>query len=61
MTASTVGGLRSADCYSEDGVAKVMFAENNNDIVIAAGFNGGGFKMAPAVGKQVLELFNKRR
>lgn len=51
--------LRSPDCYSPDGLGRVMKASSQNNIWLATGFSGGGFKMAPWVGKEMVALIKE--
>ena len=52
--ARLIGGLRHADCYSRKSSSPVHRLQGKYDrIVIAAGFSGGGIKMAPWAGSEV--------
>jgi glycine/D-amino acid oxidase-like deaminating enzyme len=50
------GGLRAADGYSSDGRGRVLAVDWNGPLLIATGFNGGGFKMAPWIGREMVRL-----
>lgn len=50
-----IGSLRSADCYSQHGEGFVSKL-NDQNIYIATGFNGGGFKFAPWIGMEMVKL-----
>jgi glycine/D-amino acid oxidase-like deaminating enzyme len=56
-----IGGLRSADCYSKDGLGRVQALNKDNSIFIATAFNGGGFKMAPWIGNQIVNLLKEAK
>jgi glycine/D-amino acid oxidase-like deaminating enzyme len=48
------GGLRHADCYCPGGHGRVgQVAGGPRGLLIATGFNGGGFKMAPWVAREI--------
>jgi glycine/D-amino acid oxidase-like deaminating enzyme len=55
------GGLRHTDCYSARGRGEVFRLPGAlSRIVVAAGFSGGGFKMAPWAGDAAATLVAER-
>lgn len=57
--ASATGALSHSDCYSEQPIG-VMGEQPGMPagMLIASGFSGGGFKMAPYVASQILQSIN---
>ncbi|MDP3704523.1 MAG: FAD-dependent oxidoreductase [Legionellaceae bacterium] len=53
-TSECVASLRSPDCYTKEGTGRVMAVDEAQRIFVATGFSGGGFKMAPWVGSDIL-------
>ena len=57
MSRTTFAGSRvSFDCYSSDGTGLVGYVDEPRGVLVASGFSGGGFKLAPAVGERVARL-----
>ncbi|AWZ06110.1 FAD-dependent oxidoreductase [Streptomyces sp. ICC4] len=48
------GGLRAAECYAPDTRARVGPLVGDPALLLATGFSGGGFKMAPWAATEVL-------
>ena len=56
-TSTLHGGVRSADCYSDDARGSVTaLADSEGTAFLATGFSGGGFKMAPWVAMEARRL-----
>ncbi|WP_436942774.1 NAD(P)/FAD-dependent oxidoreductase [Streptomyces sp. SudanB66_2053] len=53
---TSLGALRAAECYAPDDLARVGPISTVSGLLIATGFNGGGFKMAPWVATEVARL-----
>jgi glycine/D-amino acid oxidase-like deaminating enzyme len=53
---TSLGGLRAAECYASDDLARVGPSPADPGLLLATGFNGGGFKMAPWVAAEVARL-----
>ncbi|ALU41732.1 NAD(P)/FAD-dependent oxidoreductase [Pseudoalteromonas rubra] len=56
----SLGGYRCLDSYTQNGHGEIKFVNENENIVVAAGFSGGGFKLAPAIAQRVDELINHK-
>ncbi|MET8717887.1 FAD-binding oxidoreductase [Streptomyces sp. NPDC004735] len=54
--ASAVGGVTAYDAMSPQGPASVGVPPGVDGLVTATGWNGGGFKLAPAVGERAAGL-----
>ncbi len=50
------GGLRAAECYAPDARARVGPIAGDPALLLATGFSGGGFKMAPWAAAEVARL-----
>ena len=57
--APLAGGVLAYDSVAADGTAAVTAWPSPHGLVTAAGWNGGGFKVAPAVGDHVAELIRE--
>ncbi|MFG2906708.1 NAD(P)/FAD-dependent oxidoreductase [Kitasatospora sp. NPDC048286] len=42
-----LGGFRAAECYAPDGRGRVAWVPQEAGLMLATGFNGGAFKLAP--------------
>ncbi|MFB7505309.1 NAD(P)/FAD-dependent oxidoreductase [Streptomyces broussonetiae] len=51
-----LGGLRAAECWAPDGRARVTAHPDEPALLLATGFNGGGFKMAPWAAVEIARL-----
>lgn len=51
-----LGGLRAAECYAPDSLARVSRLYGHPNVLLATGFNGGGFKMAPWAAGEIVRL-----
>ncbi|WP_340377106.1 FAD-dependent oxidoreductase [Streptomyces sp. SS7] len=51
-----LGGLRAAECWAPDGRARVAAHPDAPALLLATGFNGGGFKMAPWAAAEIARL-----
>lgn len=59
-TSGLQGGVRSADCYSEDAHGCVTaLSDTERTVFLATGFSGGGFKMAPWIAAEVKRLIRQ--
>lgn len=59
-TSGLQGGVRSADCYSDDAHGCVMdLCDTDRTVFLATGFSGGGFKMAPWIASEVKRLIRQ--
>lgn len=58
LTSKLIDCLRSVDCYTpnSEGFVDLIGYEN---LYVATGFSGGGFKMAPWIGKQIAKLVSR--
>lgn len=54
------GSLESDDCYSDDGAGYIAALNEDKTIFIASGFSGGGFKIAPWVGNETVQLIKHK-
>lgn len=50
------GGLRADECHSPDPLGRVFRIPGPMDLLLATGFNGGGFKMAPWAAEKISRL-----
>lgn len=50
------GGYTSFECYSNDGRGYTGESESIENVIVASGYSGGGFKIAPYVGKKVFNI-----
>ncbi|MGW4233384.1 NAD(P)/FAD-dependent oxidoreductase [Streptomyces sp. NPDC004980] len=57
--ASAVGGVAAYDAMSPEGPASVGVRPEVDGLVTATGWNGGGFKLAPAVGERAAGLLRE--
>lgn len=53
---SHLGGLRAAECWAPDGRARVAAHPDDSALLLATGFNGGGFKMAPWAAAEIARI-----
>ncbi|MBG0855460.1 FAD-binding oxidoreductase [Streptomyces spinoverrucosus] len=53
--APVVGGVAAYDCLTTDGPGTVTAWPRPRGLVTAVGWNGGGFKLAPAVGRHTAD------
>ncbi|WP_329379758.1 FAD-binding oxidoreductase [Streptomyces sp. NBC_01351] len=53
---ASLGTLRAAECYASDPSARVAPVPGETGILLATGFNGGGFKMAPWAAGEIARL-----
>ncbi|MBT2406341.1 MULTISPECIES: FAD-binding oxidoreductase [unclassified Streptomyces] len=51
-----LGSLRAAECYAPDSLARVARVPGETGLLLATGFNGGGFKMAPWAAGEIARL-----
>ncbi|NUH39686.1 FAD-binding oxidoreductase [Streptomyces samsunensis] len=51
-----LGGLRAAECWAPGGRARVTAHPDAPALLLATGFNGGGFKMAPWAAAEIARL-----
>jgi glycine/D-amino acid oxidase-like deaminating enzyme len=58
-TARAVGGVTAYDAMAVGGDGAVTAWPQPRGLITAAGWNGGGFKIAPAVGDRVADLIRK--
>ena len=54
--AKAAGGRRRFDAYTEDEHGVIAACPNAPGVYWATGFSGGGFKLAPAIAKKIVEL-----
>ncbi|MGW5941868.1 NAD(P)/FAD-dependent oxidoreductase [Streptomyces celluloflavus] len=52
----SLGGLRAAECWAPDGGGRVVRHPREPGLLLATGFNGGGFKMAPWAAAETARL-----
>jgi glycine/D-amino acid oxidase-like deaminating enzyme len=57
--ARAVGGVTAYDAMAVGGDGVVTAWPQPRGLITAAGWNGGGFKIAPAVGDRVADLIRK--
>ncbi|MFD1830223.1 NAD(P)/FAD-dependent oxidoreductase [Streptomyces desertarenae] len=50
------GGLRAPECHAPGTAARVGPLSRDSSLLLATGFNGGGFKMAPWAAAEVADL-----
>lgn len=55
-----LGGRRAAECYAPDDLGRVRRLTDDGSLLMATGFNGGGFKMAPWAAQEVARLLEGR-
>lgn len=53
-----IGTSRAAECYSPDGLGHVARLPGLPEVLLATGFNGGGFKMAPWAASEITRLIS---
>ncbi|MFF4489517.1 NAD(P)/FAD-dependent oxidoreductase [Streptomyces sp. NPDC001544] len=52
----SLGGFRAAECYAPEGRGRVAWVPEEAGLMLATGFNGGGFKLAPWAAGQAARL-----
>ncbi|MGW2492854.1 NAD(P)/FAD-dependent oxidoreductase [Streptomyces sp. NPDC001606] len=55
-----LGALRAAECYAPDPRARVGRLPDDPGLLLATGFSGGGFKMAPWAAEETARLTARR-
>lgn len=53
---SSLGGFRAAECYAPQGRGRVAWVPEEAGLMLATGFNGGGFKLAPWAAEEAARL-----
>jgi len=54
------GSFASFDCYSEGGLGVADFIDDHRSLLLATGYSGGGFKLAPAVAQRIASALTQR-
>lgn len=49
-------GLKSFDGYTSNGIGLFYNSKINNNLLVASGWNGGGVKISPFIGKKVSQI-----
>lgn len=59
LAESCIGGRASCDSYSPDWTPVVEVVEGAERVVLAGGCSGSGWRLAPAIGAQVVDLVSR--